>query len=109
MTTTIRPMFSGVVAACLFSSGIAGTAVAEEVTLSVVGSWSSLPLFKQYEEPFWTKTLPDEMKNLLPTPEQIEKTLKERNYPWQKPDSCPRCKSCRLWGHGFVPANNTIN
>lgn len=25
--------------------------------LSVVGSWSSLPLYKQYEMPFWTETL----------------------------------------------------
>ncbi|GGF05656.1 transporter [Stappia taiwanensis] len=32
-------------------------ALAEE--LSVVGSWSSLPLHKQFETPFWTKTLPD--------------------------------------------------
>jgi hypothetical protein len=27
-----------------------------------------------------------------------------RNYPWPKPDSCPRCSSCRLWGHGYVSA-----
>lgn len=27
--------------------------------LSVVGSWSSLPLHKQYETPFWTSTLPE--------------------------------------------------
>jgi TRAP-type C4-dicarboxylate transport system substrate-binding protein len=27
-------------------------------TLSVVGSWSSLPLNKEYEVPFWTETLP---------------------------------------------------
>jgi len=27
--------------------------------LSVVGSWSSLPLHKQYEAPYWTETLPD--------------------------------------------------
>lgn len=27
-------------------------------TLSVVGSWSGLPLHKQYEAPFWTETLP---------------------------------------------------
>ncbi len=32
-------------------------ALAEE--LSVVGSWSSLPLDKQYEAPFWQKTLPE--------------------------------------------------
>ena len=29
---------------------------------------------------------------------------KERNYPWQKPNCCLRCNSCRLWGHGFAPA-----
>jgi hypothetical protein len=27
-----------------------------------------------------------------------------RKYPWRKPDSCPRCCSYRLWGHGYVPA-----
>lgn len=32
------------------------TAAAQE--LSVVGSWSSLPLHKQYESPFWSETLP---------------------------------------------------
>lgn len=34
----------------------AAPAMAE--TLNVVGSWSSLPLHKQYEAPFWTETLP---------------------------------------------------
>ena len=29
---------------------------------------------------------------------------KERDYPWKKPEGCPRCNSCRLWGHGFAPA-----
>jgi hypothetical protein len=29
---------------------------------------------------------------------------KERNYPWQKPASCPCCNSNRLWGHGFADA-----
>jgi len=29
-----------------------------ETTLSVVGSWSSLPLYQKYEKPFWTETLP---------------------------------------------------
>lgn len=37
---------------------LAGTAIQAE-TLSVVGSWSGLPLHKNYENPFWTKTLPD--------------------------------------------------
>lgn len=31
-------------------------------SLSVVGSWSSLPLYKQYEQPFWTDILPSESK-----------------------------------------------
>jgi TRAP-type C4-dicarboxylate transport system substrate-binding protein len=31
----------------------------DEVTLSVVGSWSSLPLYQQFEEPFWTEHLPE--------------------------------------------------
>ena len=34
----------------------ASAAAAEE--LSVVGSWSGLPLHKEYEAPFWTETLP---------------------------------------------------
>jgi len=29
---------------------------------------------------------------------------KERDYPWQKPEKCPCCKSNRLWGHGFADA-----
>jgi TRAP-type C4-dicarboxylate transport system substrate-binding protein len=35
---------------------IAPPALAED--LNVVGSWSGLPLHKQYEAPFWTETLP---------------------------------------------------
>ncbi len=38
------------------STAIAVPAIAEE--LSVVGSWSSLPLHKEYEAPFWGETLP---------------------------------------------------
>ncbi len=38
------------------STALALPAAAED--LSVVGSWSSLPLHKQYEAPFWTETLP---------------------------------------------------
>lgn len=39
----------------------------------------------------------------------IEINLKElsekgKEYPWRKPDSCKRCSSPRLWGHGFVEA-----
>ena len=37
---------------------LAGAGTAHAVELSVVGSWSGLPLHKQYEQPFWTETLP---------------------------------------------------
>jgi TRAP-type C4-dicarboxylate transport system substrate-binding protein len=40
----------------LAAAALAAPAGAE--TLSVVGSWSGLPLHKQYEAPFWTETLP---------------------------------------------------
>lgn len=39
------------------SAALAGPALAED--LAVVGSWSSLPLHKEYEAPFWGKTLPE--------------------------------------------------
>jgi len=26
---------------------------------------------------------------------------KGRDYPWPKPDRCPRCNSCKVWGHGY--------
>lgn len=34
------------------------------------------------------------------------KTLVElgRNYPWKRPEQCPKCNSVRLWGHGYVEA-----
>jgi len=35
---------------------LSAPAIAQD--LSVVGSWSGLPLHKQYEAPFWTETLP---------------------------------------------------
>jgi TRAP-type C4-dicarboxylate transport system substrate-binding protein len=38
------------------ATGLAAPASAE--TLAVVGSWSGLPLHKEYEAPFWTETLP---------------------------------------------------
>jgi hypothetical protein len=28
----------------------------------------------------------------------------QRDYPWPKPERCPRCHECRVWGHGFVAA-----
>ena len=39
------------------TTALAAPAFAED--LSVVGSWSSLPLHNQYEVPFWTVTLPE--------------------------------------------------
>lgn len=38
------------------TTAITAPAVAQD--LSVVGSWSGLPLHKQYEAPFWSETLP---------------------------------------------------
>ena len=39
---------------------IAGPAAAlDDVTLSVVGTWSNLPLYQEFESPFWTGMLPE--------------------------------------------------
>ena len=27
-----------------------------------------------------------------------------RDFPWPRPESCPRCRSDRVWGHGYVGA-----
>jgi len=27
-----------------------------------------------------------------------------RDFPWPRPEICPRCGSTRVWGHGFVSA-----
>ena len=43
----------------------AAPALAQE--LSVVGSWSSLPLHKEYEAPFWGKTLPEASNGKITT------------------------------------------
>ncbi|MBJ3763766.1 TRAP transporter substrate-binding protein [Maribius pontilimi] len=43
-------------------------------SLNVVGSWSSLPLHQQYEQPFWTETLPaaaDDLEVALTTHDQM--------------------------------------
>lgn len=50
--------------AALLAAALAAAAPAlaqdqlEDVTLQVVGSWSNLPLHKQFEQRFWTETLP---------------------------------------------------
>ena len=48
----MKKIFSVLIA----STALIGPATAEN--LAVVGSWSSLPLHKQYEAPFWSETLP---------------------------------------------------
>jgi TRAP-type C4-dicarboxylate transport system substrate-binding protein len=49
--------------------------VAQAEELAVVGSWSGLPLHKQYEAPFWTETLPEmsggELSATLTTHDQM--------------------------------------
>jgi len=53
-------LIAGTVMTGLALGNAAKAADIDEVSLSVVGSWSSLPLYKQYEAPFWTKTLPED-------------------------------------------------
>ena len=52
----MKRIASSLVAATALSLATMTPAAAE--TLSVVGSWSNLPLHQQFEAPFWTKTLP---------------------------------------------------
>ena len=53
----------------LFIALLAGSTVlsapAPAEDLSVVGSWSGLPLYKQYEAPFWSETLPEASDGML--------------------------------------------
>jgi TRAP-type C4-dicarboxylate transport system substrate-binding protein len=57
----------------LIALAAGSSAQAEEI--AVVGSWSGLPLHKQYEAPFWTETLPEisggEMSATLTTHDQM--------------------------------------
>jgi TRAP-type C4-dicarboxylate transport system substrate-binding protein len=46
---------------------VAATAAAEEKELRVVGSWSSLTMFKNFENPFWTEILPKGMDGKIKT------------------------------------------
>ena len=50
-----------------FTAAIAFTMPALAEELSVVGSWSSLPLYKQYEAPFWGETLPKDSGGKITT------------------------------------------
>lgn len=49
----------------MLSSAIVAPSFSQE--LSVVGSWSSLPLHKEYEAPFWGETLPSATDNKITT------------------------------------------
>jgi TRAP-type C4-dicarboxylate transport system substrate-binding protein len=52
----IKPLMTKLTPIAIVLSSLSASAYAAE-TLSVVGSWSSLPLNKQFEQPFWTETL----------------------------------------------------
>jgi TRAP-type C4-dicarboxylate transport system substrate-binding protein len=43
----------------LAATALGGPAMAQSETLSVVGSWSNLPLHNDYEAPYWTEILPE--------------------------------------------------
>ncbi|MEM9764084.1 MAG: TRAP transporter substrate-binding protein [Pseudomonadota bacterium] len=47
------------IASAATALALAATAAPAEETFSVVGSWSSLPLYNDYEAPFWTTQLPE--------------------------------------------------
>lgn len=57
MTHPLRIRLLSGAAALALAAGPA--AAIEPVTLSVVGTWSNLPLHQQFEAPFWTATLPE--------------------------------------------------
>ncbi|WP_295890703.1 TRAP transporter substrate-binding protein [uncultured Vibrio sp.] len=56
-STTLKTLALAVTSLCAVNQAYASE------TLSVVGSWSSLPLNKQFEKPFWTETLANETDN----------------------------------------------
>ncbi len=51
----------------IISLFICTVAYATPSTLRVVGSWSSLALYKKFERPFWTKTIPEAFDNKIKT------------------------------------------
>lgn len=55
-----RPVIALFTATALTGAMVSGVAAqeVEDVALTVVGTWSGLPLHKQFEQPFWTETLP---------------------------------------------------
>jgi len=56
----IRTLLAGAVFACLLTSSL--VASAQEVqpqTFKVIGTWSNVSAWQNYEQPFWTKWLPE--------------------------------------------------
>jgi len=33
-----------------------------------------------------------------------ENFKKKKNYPWKRPEACPKCNAFKVWGHGYVLA-----
>lgn len=52
----------------------------------------------------WGDTPQSESTFLILLTDLCVKTLARvgRDYPWRRPERCPRCGGVRVWGHGFV-------
>jgi hypothetical protein len=47
--------------------------------------------------------LKDAARMVIPVEVELKCLVeRQRDYPWPKPERCPRCQQCRVWGHGFV-------
>lgn len=55
----MKPSTLATACALALSAGLAFSTSAQAQPISVVGSWSSVSLHKDYELPFWTETLPE--------------------------------------------------
>lgn len=52
-----------------------------------------------------SKTAQKDVPMILPLCVSIKMIVElGRDFPWPRPEFCPRCKSNRVWGHGFVGA-----
>lgn len=42
---------------------------------------------------------------VIPVEAKLKQIVEQqRDYPWPRPEPCPRCQEPRVWGHGFVEA-----
>ena len=42
---------------------------------------------------------------VIPVEAKLKQIVEQqRDYPWPRPEPCPRCQERRVWGHGFVEA-----